>query len=793
MATLQIDTAKVFAPLLHPSRYKGAFGGRGSGKSHFFAGLLVEDHLRERGLRSVCIREVQKTLKESAKRLIEDKIGEYGLGAQGFRILNDRIETPGGGVIIFVGMADHNAESIKSLEGFGRAWIEEAQTLSKRSMQLLRPTIRAKNSEIWFSWNPSRKSDAVDELLRGDVTPSNSIVVRANWNDNPWLPEELNQERLDDLEQYPDSYEHVWEGGYITAQDGAYFAKVINKAKSEGRIGLIARDPLMTCYAFFDIGGTGAKADACAIWIVQFIGKEIRVLHYYEAQGQELSEHVGWLRRNDYEDAKLYLPHDGVKHDNVFRVTYQSALVQAGFKVEILPNAGAGAANQRIEAVRRVFGRVWIDADKCEGGIESLGWYHEKKDQHRGIGLGPNHDFSSHACLIGSTLISTKTAQKQIKNIASGEYVETPNGYRRVLNAGFVKVSSEIITITLSCGAVLKCTPEHKIFTTNGILLAHNVIIGDVFFNKETSWKSVKEGKGYREEFTGYTMASSTDRGKKGICIAHRLAVSSAFFTELYGRKLTGTFQRILPLFQKIMIGMTFPKAIGSVSRERLITESNTRAFTSAGCITGLSITNGLMATTRTKQPINSYIEMFTRPSLEKYHQTITFIIGMATKATINRPILNACDQVTMPDCTQKQTSGLDQKKTKSSSWKLGKRQSYGTQAKKELHGIEKTERKHGRTAKLTQRAVRFARKITRHFTRISLNSALVVVNIKREKEEVNVYDLTVDVDHCYYANGLLVSNCDAFGAMALESEKLSRARTSSRPAQAMASFNVFD
>ena len=421
MTILQIETAKIFEPLLQPSRYKGAWGGRGSGKSHFFAGLMVEDHVRYPSLRSVCIREVQKTLKESAKRLIEDKISEYGLTNKGFRVLNDRIETPGGGIIIFVGMADHNAESIKSLEGFGRAWIEEAQTLTKRSLQLLRPTIRAKSSELWFSWNPSRKSDAVDELLRGEILPKNSIIVRANHSDNPWFPDELEQERLDDKAARPDSYDHVWNGCYITAQDGAYFGRVINQAKIEGRINFVAgpapgplptsrshigdplsrrttctRDPLMTVYAFWDIGGTGAKSDACSIWLVQFIGQKINVLNYYEAQGQELSEHVGWLRRNNYGEAKMYLPHDGVKHDAVFKVTYESALIQAGFFVVIMKNAGAGAANQRIEAVRRIFPRVWMDKNKCEGGIEALGWYHEKKDEHRGIGLGPEHDWSSH-------------------------------------------------------------------------------------------------------------------------------------------------------------------------------------------------------------------------------------------------------------------------------------------------------------------------------------------------------------------------------------------------------------
>jgi phage terminase large subunit len=394
---LDIETAEVFYPLLEPARYKGAHGGRGSAKSHFFAELDVEDHYENPGMRSVCIREVQKSLKESAKRLIEDKIRKHGLQDRGFRILNDYIETPGGGIIIFVGMADHNAESIKSLEGFDRAWVEEAHTLSARSLMLLRPTIRNMASELWFSWNPRHKRDPVDELFRGEITMKDMVCVEANWRDNPWFPQELEDERQSDLEKYPDSYDHVWEGGYVTAQEGAYFTKHINKAKKEGRICRVARDYLMSVYAFWDIGGTGAKADACSIWMVQFIGKEIRVIDYYEAQGQELSEHVGWLRREDYEGAVCYLPHDGVKHDSVHRVTFESELKKARFKVKILKNAGPGAANQRIGAVRTIFPRVWLDSVKCAPGLEALGWYHEKKDDHRNIGLGPEHDWSSHA------------------------------------------------------------------------------------------------------------------------------------------------------------------------------------------------------------------------------------------------------------------------------------------------------------------------------------------------------------------------------------------------------------
>src|SRR6476659_915567 len=150
MATLRIPTAPVFRPLLEPARYKGAFGGRGSGKSHFFGELMVARCLTP-GTRAVCIRETQKSLAQSSKRMIEDKIIALGVGHQ-FNVLYDRVETPGNGLVIFTGMQDHTAESIKSLEGFHIAWIEEAQTLSARSLALLRPTIRAEGSELWFSW-----------------------------------------------------------------------------------------------------------------------------------------------------------------------------------------------------------------------------------------------------------------------------------------------------------------------------------------------------------------------------------------------------------------------------------------------------------------------------------------------------------------------------------------------------------------------------------------------------------------------------------------------------------------
>jgi phage terminase large subunit len=399
MTKLVIETAKVFRPLLEPARYKGAHGGRGSGKSHNFAELLIEECLATKGTLAVSIREVQKTLKESSKRLIENKLQDFGLGPRhGFKVFNEVIQTPGDGQIVFQGMQDHTAESIKSLEGYRIAWVEEAQTLSHRSLQLLRPTIRLEGSELWFGWNPRRKTDAVDALLRGDSLPTGAVVVRANWRDNPRFPSVLEAERLDCLRLQPEQYDHVWEGGYATVLEGAYYAASLNLARQEGRIGRVSADPLMTRRVFVDIGGTGARADAFTMWVAQFIGKEIRVLDYYEAVGQPLATHLAWMRSKGYTPDKtsIWLPHDGDTQDKVFDVSYASALREAGFTVEVVPNQGKGAAKARIEAARRLFPAMWFNQETTQPGLDALGWYHEKKDEARNIGLGPEHDWSSH-------------------------------------------------------------------------------------------------------------------------------------------------------------------------------------------------------------------------------------------------------------------------------------------------------------------------------------------------------------------------------------------------------------
>jgi phage terminase large subunit len=412
--SLDLPTAEAFEPLLEPAPYKGAHGGRGSGKSHFFAELMIEDCLAEpgnsgEGMRAVCIREVQKDLAQSSKQLIESKLRTLRIGeADGFKVYRELIQTPGDGVIIFKGMNDYTAESIKSLEGFKRGWWEEAQTATGHSLSLYRPTLRADGAERWFSWNPRRKTDPIEQLLRGPGLPTGARVVRANWSDNPWFTKELERERQDCLRTQPEQYDHIWEGGYVAVLDGAYYAKSINTANAQGRVGRVSADPLLTQRCFFDIGGTGAKADAVSIWVMQFVGREIRALDYYEAVGQPLATHIEWMRRRGYVPgrAQIWLPHDGTSNDKVYDVSYESALKAAGYDVTTIPNQGKGAAAQRIEAGRRWFPSIWFNAPEgadwettptCQAGLDALGWYHEKKDDVRNIGLGPEHDWSSHA------------------------------------------------------------------------------------------------------------------------------------------------------------------------------------------------------------------------------------------------------------------------------------------------------------------------------------------------------------------------------------------------------------
>ncbi len=379
--------------------YRGAYGGRGSAKTRSFAKMAAVWGIKYAQANKpgviVCGREFMNSLDESsmaevkAAILSEPWLAErYEIGEKYIRTLDKRV------AFAFIGLR-HNLDSIKSKSRIRLLWVDEAEPVSEKAWAKAIPTIREEGSEIWVTWNPERKASATNKRFREDP-PKDSKIVELNYTDNPWFPSLLEKTRCEDFNKRPDQYDHIWEGDFVTVVEGAYWAKDLALAKKENRICKLAADPLMSLRAHMDLGGTGNKADAFSIWVDQFVGKEIRVLDHHTAQGQPLATHIQWLRDRGYEKALCVLPHDGTTNDRIHDVSFESAFKAAGFETHVIPTQGKGAAKARVEAARRVFPQIHFNESTTNAGRTALGWYHEKIDKEREIGLGPEHDWSSH-------------------------------------------------------------------------------------------------------------------------------------------------------------------------------------------------------------------------------------------------------------------------------------------------------------------------------------------------------------------------------------------------------------
>lgn len=397
--TVSIDVPeKLREVFLGEADVRGSYGGRGSAKTRTFAKMTaIRAHMWDMAGREgiiLCGRQFMNSLDDSSLEEIKAAIQSepwlapfFEIGEKFIRTKSKRVEYK------FAGL-DRNIASVKSKSRILLCWVDEAEPVTENAWQVLIPTLREEDSELWVTWNPERKTSATHKRFRETKDPRVK-VVEMNHRDNPWFPAKLERDRIRDAQERPDQYAHIWEGDFKTVSEGAYYAAHLVQARNDGRVGRVAPDPLMTTRAIWDIGGTGAKADACAIWIAQYVGKEIRWLNYYEAVGQPLATHTTWLRENGYEKALCILPHDGASNDKVYDVSYESALRDAGFQVRVIPNQGKGAAMQRVEAARRLFPQMWFD-ERCQHGLDAIGWYHPKIDEQRNIDLGPEHDWSSH-------------------------------------------------------------------------------------------------------------------------------------------------------------------------------------------------------------------------------------------------------------------------------------------------------------------------------------------------------------------------------------------------------------
>jgi phage terminase large subunit len=385
--------------LLTPGpRYTIFHGGRGSGKSMAFGTSAVIRAASE-PIRILCCREIQQSINESVKSMIESRIVAAGLSSF-FTIKNTEITAANGSKFIFRGLSDVTADSIKSLDNIDIVWCEEAQALSQRSLDLLLPTIRKETSEIWMSMNPEMDTDPVYTTFIAKP-PANARVIQVNWDRNPFWNVALEAERLRSKADDPDRYEHIWEGVPMAATDGAIYRKEMHALSVGNRIRPIAEDPALTTHAIFDLG----VADLTSITIAQADISGLRVLAFHEDHGLSLKDYSDWLQQNGWGHVTVWLPHDGRARSLHTGMSSEALMRSYGWQVQIVPSLPVETGIQQARAALK---SAFI-SDECDLLLEHLRRYSRNKAGH------PQHDEHSHAA---DSFRYTCIAMSHFKNVA---------------------------------------------------------------------------------------------------------------------------------------------------------------------------------------------------------------------------------------------------------------------------------------------------------------------------------------------------------------------------------------
>ena len=437
-------------PLFTPCRYKELHGGRGGAKSWGVARALLLQGMQT-PLRILCAREFQNSIKDSVLKLLGDQVEEMGV-SHFYEVQTQAIKAINGTEFAFEGLRQ-NITRIKSYEAVDRVWIEEAQTVSKNSWDILIPTIRKQGSEIWLTWNPEFEDDETYKRFV-QFPPKNCIHIEMSWRDNPWFPQVLEQEKEELKARDPDSYDHVWEGKCRQWLEGAIYARELRKAYEEKRIAKIAYDPDLPVYTAWDLGHT----DDTAIWWYQVIAGEIHVLESYASSGGSLSEYAtqilgrhtqidlvgedvvakvgakvdGLGHRRQYKYKRHWLPHDARAKTLAAKgksIIQQLAAALDLQNLAIVPDIGV---EDGIQAARMMFGRCWFDEQGCDPGLKALRRYQREKQQdEKSYKKIPKHDWTSH--FADAFRMLAVATQNEIKPVEKKKFPEThvhglPNG-----------------------------------------------------------------------------------------------------------------------------------------------------------------------------------------------------------------------------------------------------------------------------------------------------------------------------------------------------------------------------
>ena len=372
--------------LFEPAPYKIAHGGRGSGKSWGVArALLILG--AQKPLRILCAREVQKSIDESVHTLLKDQIKDLGLG-EFYTALQFEIRGKNGTTFDYSGLAQHTVTTIKSFEGVDICWVEEAQAVSKKSWDTLRPTIRKDGSEIWVTFNPELDSDITYQMFVADP-PTGAVVRQMNFLDNPWFTAKLEQERLDCQLKQPKDYDNIWLGKCKPAVAGAIYYDEVAKAETEGRICNVPYDPLLKVHVVFDLGWN----DAMSISLVQRQGSELRIIENIEDSHKTLDHYSALLKDKRLNWGTLWLPHDGRNRDFKTGKSAEEIMQALGWTVQITPSM---SVEDGIRLTRMTFGRMYIDKTKCPRLLQAAKRYRRSINQQTNEPGAPLHDEWSH-------------------------------------------------------------------------------------------------------------------------------------------------------------------------------------------------------------------------------------------------------------------------------------------------------------------------------------------------------------------------------------------------------------
>ncbi len=400
-------------PLFEPMRYKCLHGGRGGGKSWAAARALLL-MASEDSLRILCAREVQKSMRDSVHRLLKDQIVELGLTDE-FEVLDTEIRGANGSLFVFTGLLAHTIDSIKSFEGCNIVWVEEAHAVSKRSWDVLIPTIRAPGSEIWMTLNPEMDTD--ETWQRFIATPSpDTWVCQVNWRDNPWFPTVLEAERLKSKALDPDGYENIWEGKPRRVAEGAIYHHEIDSLFADGRVCPVTYDPTLPVHTVWDLGWN----DAMTIIMCQRGPQDIRILDYIEDSNRTLDWYVAQLEKRPYRWGTDYLPHDGrTRNFQTGKSTEQLLRGMGRARVRVLSQT---SVEEGIKAARLIFPRCYFDRAKTARLVECLKRYRRDIHTKTGEPTQPLHDEFSH----GADSFRYLAQSVETMTNQTHEYVEPP-------------------------------------------------------------------------------------------------------------------------------------------------------------------------------------------------------------------------------------------------------------------------------------------------------------------------------------------------------------------------------